>query len=313
MTKLFKRTLCLLILVLSGQSLGSVDVIYEEDNRKEIYEVKDPKISVLSQSVGRRVHTSQLKSLDEKLFEITAEKVSLEEGLGLCLDQNFSDQISVGDCSGFLVAPDLLVTAGHCMADEGEIIYDQNNFFCSEFKWVFDYKMKDNKNLAINLAEVPRNEIYECESVIHAANFDNLDIALIKLKRSANNRSPLKIDINDSAKVGDSVFMLGHPIGLPMKYTDTANVFNVTSSHFATNLDSFGGNSGSPVFNQKTGEVIGVAVRGMIDFQERNEQTFTCQEVNVCDLYGENCDISDPDIQGEHASYLSVLKDFLNI
>ena len=41
---------------------------------------------------------------------------------------------------------------------------------------------------------------------------------------------------------------------------------NSPSGHFVANLDAYGGNSGSPVFNSDTHEVEGVLVRGDTDF-----------------------------------------------
>ena len=46
---------------------------------------------------------------------------------------------------------------------------------------------------------------------------------------------------------------MGHPLGLPVKYAANASVReNGVADHFVTNLDSYGGNSGSAVFNAAT-------------------------------------------------------------
>ncbi|PTM00916.1 MAG: hypothetical protein DA407_16075, partial [Bacteroidetes bacterium] len=47
-------------------------------------------------------------------------------------DENvkFLDQPTVGSCTGFLIAPDIMVTAGHCINS----MEDAN-----EYVWVFDY------------------------------------------------------------------------------------------------------------------------------------------------------------------------------
>ena len=52
-----------------------------------------------------------------------------------------------------------------------------------------------------------------------------------------------------------------------MKIADGAWVRkNTNPVFFQTNLDAFGGNSGSPVLNSETGEVEGILVRGEIDY-----------------------------------------------
>ena len=301
------------LLIYSRASLSGIDVIYGEDNRKEIYELHDPKLAKLSQSIAIRVHESKMTTMDEKSYQISSDPVSAEFGLNICSDQKYADQQTIGSCSGFLIAPGLLVTAGHCMADENEVIYDQNNFYCSDYKWVFDYKMKSSSDLHIDLGDVVRRDIYECESVVHAVFFENFDIALIKLKRPVTNRAHLKLNLQNDSVVGDSLFTIGHPIGLPMKFTNNANIFEAHEPYFLTNLDVFTGNSGSPVFNEKTGDVIGVVSSGMTDFNVREELVSTCQEVNVCDSKGENCTVTDNDARGEQASSISLIKDFLNL
>ena len=52
--------------------------------------------------------------------------------------------------------------------------------------------------------------------------------------------------ISDNAKV----HVIGHPCGLPLKLGDNSIITdNNEHSYFVANLDTFGGNAGSPVFN----------------------------------------------------------------
>ena len=44
----------------------------------------------------------------------------------------------------------------------------------------------------------------------------------------------------------------------------------VLPSYFVSNLDTYGGNSGSAVFNSATNEVVGILVRGDADFFSQN-------------------------------------------
>ena len=101
---------------------------------------------------------------------------------------------------------------------------------------------------------------------------------------------------------------MGHPSGLPLKYADGARVFETENDYFSTNLDTFGGNSGSPVFNADTLEVEGILVRGdtdyVMDFESNGER---CMKVNICDQERENCLEDDPNILGEHVNYIDII------
>ena len=69
----------------------------------------------------------------------------------------------------------------------------------------------------------------------------------------------------------------GHPSGLPRKITANASVTdNESRTRFTTNLDSFGGNSGSPIFASPSNLLIGILVEGRPDYVPRG----SCNVVN---------------------------------
>ncbi|PIP90066.1 MAG: hypothetical protein COW01_09305 [Bdellovibrionales bacterium CG12_big_fil_rev_8_21_14_0_65_38_15] len=51
--------------------------------------------------------------------------------MGVCPTEKFAAQNSIAKCSVFLVAKDLLVTAGHCARSPEE---------CERYAWLFDYR-----------------------------------------------------------------------------------------------------------------------------------------------------------------------------
>jgi hypothetical protein len=57
---------------------------------------------------------------------------------------------------------------------------------------------------------------------------------------------------------------------------------NTPSAFFVANLDTYGGNSGSPVFNSVTHEVEGILVRGEADFVQQGN----CRVSLVCPSTG---------------------------
>lgn len=200
----------------------------------------------------------------------------LEKNLKLCSDVKFGDQPIAGNCSGFLIAPDLIVTAGHCV-DDFEIDACENN------KWVFDYNVdKTTQTAGLN---IKNEDIYSCKKIVtwQKDYFTQLDYAIIQLDRRVIGRAPLKVRTNGVVPEKEPVLVIGSPGGLPTKVAADAYVRqNSNPIFFETNLDTFSGNSGSGVFNAKTGTIEGILVRGETDYEENVAKG--CVEPKVCKM-----------------------------
>jgi hypothetical protein len=184
----------------------------------------------------------------------------------LCKTERFYDQPAGAFCSGFLVSPDAIVTAGHCITNASD---------CSAAKFVFGYSVK--KEGAYPSKAEP-GETYGCASIISRQYTDwKGDYALIKLDRPVTGHIPLALNRADSITEGAGLVIIGHPSGMPLKVAGDATVRGVYPEFFIANLDSFGGNSGSAVFNAKTRQVEGILVRGDIDFTQKGD----CYVVNT--------------------------------
>ncbi len=262
------------ILFLCGSLMASssqVDVVYGEDNRKDVFESTNPSFIELSKSTAAMIKGSNLKLLTNNEIEITA---STLQQRGICSKERFSQQISAANCSGFLVAEDKLVTAGHCIRSEAD---------CMNFKWVFDYRVEFSDQGTIN---VPKTSVYTCKKII-SRSLDNVtkdDYAFIELDRKVTDRQPLKVRRGGKVEKGAPLVVIGHPTGLPTKIADGANVRTLQGKYFVANLDTYGGNSGSAVFNVETEEVEGILVRGETDYVLNS--TLGCQVSNVCPADG---------------------------
>jgi len=89
---------------------------------------------------------------------------------------------------------------------------------------------------------------------------DRPDLPHLIVKAVTGQRGMSRIG-RDDIGFGTEVYMIGHPSGLPQKVAVNASVRSLEgAAYFYTSLDAFQGNSGSPVFDRNTGEVIGILV-----------------------------------------------------
>jgi V8-like Glu-specific endopeptidase len=237
-------------------------VIYGVDNRLDVYEVSSGAVVELAKSTAAMIPAKDLQPTSSRGWggrtsksEIVISGPSLMSR-GICATERFASQPTVANCSGFLVSENLLVTAGHCV---------RNATDCAEYKWVFDYKLDGAGSSKVSL---DKNNIYGCkriiETVLDSVTMD--DYAVIELDRQVNDRNPLRLRKQGKIDVGTSLIVIGHPSGLPTKVANGANVRSLQGAYFVGNLDTYGGNSGSAVFNAQTLEVEGILVRGETDY-----------------------------------------------
>ena len=248
----------------------TIDSIYGIDNRKDIYELSDSQLIGLSQSTVGLAHASALLAVDGG-FSLQTQ--SYRDAMELCPEEKFIDQPSGVFCSGFLIAPDTIVTAGHCV----------NSGTCVDTRFIFGFKMYDSASAATAFSN---DQVYACASVSkREQNNGGADYAVVKLDRPVVGVEPLKLRTGGQIKPGEKLFIMGHPSGLPLKFADDASVRKVVGNDFlVADLDSYGGNSGSAVFNAKSLEVEGILVRGDEDFVY--DQRRHCSKSKVCSQKG---------------------------
>jgi hypothetical protein len=125
------------------------------------------------------------------------------------------------------------------------------------------------------------------------------DYAIIKLDRKVTNHKPLEINREDNIRRGTPLFVIGHPTGLPTKVAGGASVRTADrNGYFVANLDTYGGNSGSAVFNIKTNLIEGILVRGDNDYVVQGN----CRVSNY---------VSDSGGRGEDVTNVSVVAKFI--
>lgn len=226
--------------------------LYGPDSRREVYQESNQTIVRLADSTAVQIDKADFIDVGNNKYRIKS--ASIGEHYKLCSTEAFVNQPAAGDCSGFLVAPDLLATAGHCSSFKD----------CSHASWVFGYRMKTDGSSPL---DVEQKNVYNCKKIVaREYTYENQDWALIRLDRPVIGVQPLRLRKQPNLTRGDSLFIIGHPMGLPTKIADGEVLNFPERSYFVTAMDSFGGNSGSPVFNYRTYEVEGILVRGDDDF-----------------------------------------------
>lgn len=281
-----KQTLILTFTILTAISQICQADIFGLDDRKEAH--LEDQVKLERQAVAVGVLSTLIDPAKNGVHEIFTDTLAEY----MCPDERFSDQSSVAyACTGYLIAPDLLVTAGHCSTHENTSIRHESKLYCESYSWVFDYyesaqPMRSKEDSA-----------YKCKKILFAvqsSDSSRKDFALIQLDRPVTSRQPLKIAKSTPA-LKESIYMLGHPMGLPMKLTDNAVVthLNTFDSHsILTNLDAQSGNSGSPVLNSNN-EVIGTLVGGLPNVVTFKNKIKGCDRYNYCDEMGENCVVAE--------------------
>lgn len=252
--------------LLAGASFAEEGkVIYGADDRLDIYQVSDARLLKLADSTVGLFNSYDVTVAGSKAKLATE---SYADGYGLCKEEPFYEQVTGAFCSGSLVAPDVIMTAGHCVKTEDA---------CRNTKFVFGFAVKTK---GVMPTEVPASEVYGCARLLGREQVGTgADWALIKLDRPVANHAPLKYNTADTVKNGDPLLVIGHPAGLPTKIAGGATVRDASpKGYYVANLDTYGGNSGSAVFNARTGVVEGILVRGENDYVYKNG----CRVSNVC-------------------------------
>ncbi|WP_437634540.1 trypsin-like serine peptidase [Sorangium sp. So ce854] len=203
-------------------------------------------------AVALLVHHHVVKS--EPGSPVVLETETHQRADSLCAGARFAMQpvIKESGCTGFLVERRVLATAGHCVI--GKTLED--------LRAVFGYRMDDG---GVALAEISPQQVYRVVRARTPPRNDGRtgeDWALLELDGDVSSVAPLQLEHSAPVREGDPVFMIGHPLGLPLKHADNA-VVRVASRdlHFIASLDAFHGNSGSPVFNA-SGKVVGLLSGG---------------------------------------------------
>ncbi len=261
-------------------------VIYGSDGRLDLYQVSDDTLKRLADSTVALVKNDKL-ILQGHQVVITGDNYGTR--LGLCTSERFREQNASAYCSGALVGEDTIITAGHCIQTVAD---------CQDTSFVFGYAVK---TASILPSAVAATEVYRCKSIIkQVLKSGGADYAVIQLDRKVSNHVALQMRSTGESVIGDELVVIGHPSGLPTKVTTGGKVRSISHPEFlVASVDTYGGNSGSAVFNARTGLIEGILVRGETDFVR---STAGCVVSKVC---------TEEACRGEDITKISVVRPFI--
>lgn len=271
-------------------SSTSSKVIYGDDDRKQVFEVDGALGDIARRSIVSlfEADDGMLDESDPSNIRINASPVG--RALDLCKTERFWNEPSAAECSGTLIADDLVLTAGHCMDGPIKGVKRAPADVCKTRRFVFGfYNDADDK-----LHPITSEDVFSCgELVAHRRDDANrftidaiIDFSIVRLDRSAAPRfTPVRLRAG-SLKVGEPLTVIGFPSGIPMKVAANGAIVTVhdKGDFFVGTTDTFAGNSGSGVFDSDTLEQIGILVAGQTDYVKKG----ACSVATTCDATG--CD-----------------------
>ncbi|MBA3238890.1 MAG: HEAT repeat domain-containing protein [Parachlamydiaceae bacterium] len=216
----------------------------------------------------------QLSSHTPTLAQVVENEISMKYGATEVFGEQeaFRNEYAAGFGTAFLVGKQLAMTAAHCICTENSNILDEKIIATTYLVFGFQNTKKNPSDYLF-----ADKQVYQIKRVVSHQftriqdknlNFNEwTDWALLELDREAS-YTPIKTNMTE--KVADKIelYMLGHPYGLPLKFTSNGFVQrNKHNDFFETNLDAFGGNSGSPIFNKAIKQVEGILCSGGQDYE----------------------------------------------
>ncbi len=262
-----------------GAALGVTEkeVVYGTDDRQDVYAHPDATLRTRAQeSTVALMNPSDYDASNPNDVAFTGS--TLGSARNLCSTERFRDDPTSAFCSGTLIDDDLVLTAGHCITSASA---------CSNTRFVFNYY----RTAAGALQTVTTQDIYSCASIVAreqgTVNGQNLDFAVIRLDRPATPRfTPAPVRAGNTAMSGgQNVAVIGCGSGVPFKIDSGGSVRDARAStldFFVASTDTFGGNSGSGVYETDGYTVAGILVRGETDYVSSG----SCTVVNTCSESG---------------------------
>lgn len=207
-----------------------------------------------------------------------------------CEDELYTDQPISPVATAFLIAPNKVMTVGHATTSNEKC--RDNTFFLFNYEW-------NSYSKQVNPLE--SEDIYRCKLIIQHS-YSEIDYAIIELDKEVEGVTPLELDFYTEIKEGTPIYTMGHSLQLPKKFTTgfIRSRSGISENYYTAEIDTFRGNSGSPVFSAENHKIVGILKDGEHDY-EWNDIDF-CNYFKVCPTG--SC-------RGEAITRMDKIKDFL--
>jgi hypothetical protein len=235
-----------------------------------------------AESVGIIVERNQLHLVADSFYQIDVGR-TLKDMYNLCPGEPYLNQPVAGIGTAFIIGDQQMLTAAHVF-----------NGPMAQYAVVFGFEMVNEKGVYDPLIPITDVFFIQQQILLEA----QLDLSIFSLDRPLN-RAALVWANSSTMTEGSSVYMIGHPSGLPKKGAFNASMLqNKHPWYFFTTLDAFQGNSGSPVFSVTDHTLIGVLVSGEMDYISNGH----CNISAICKI---------PYCQGEKVIRIETIQDYL--
>ncbi len=159
--------------VLLGVQTACYSAILGHDHRVDWFEETSVKLRALGR--GTAVLLSRRAEVLRKIdggYAFSSAVRTLRESDGVCAQARFSEQPAPGNCTGFLVGADLVLTANHCLVKG-----------CDDLEFLFDFLVEKP---GAYVRKFPETSRYRCQEVVDRN--EAADWALIRLDRKTAGR-----------------------------------------------------------------------------------------------------------------------------
>lgn len=217
-----------------------------------------------ARAVAIVIEKNKLHAVTDSIYQLDV-GITLGQRFKLCPGTPFIDQPVIGLGTAFILARQTMMTAGHVLEED-----------LSRYVVVFGFEMVNKTGAYEGLISL--KDIYYPTRIVQSS--ETLDVTVFEVSRPLD-RPVLKYAKEQLPAVLTPIYMIGHPYGLPKKVALNASVqSNGNAEFFYTSLFAAQGNSGSPVFDFRTNEVVGVLVSGEVDYDWNGG----CNAPKICGL-----------------------------
>lgn len=211
----------------------------------------------------------------------------------ICTDIKFSKQPSAYCLgTGFFVRPTVIATAAHVLFPHKNLKEDicliRGFSASSTTSDIYAPILVKEEDLFIPKWSALKPQLYSNTET-------NEDWALLEVESTIGQTAKHIVQLsNEQVDYKQQVYCIGHGLGLPKKLSHSGLVIqiNPTKPYFECQLSTFSGNSGSPVFDVTTNQLVGILVRGRPELQLNGDCLIPQKYASAYE--GEECQILQP-------------------